>query len=52
MLYLADKAEEAIRLAQEKRAEGYSVSMIPVTQDNAEEVAERLAKEGAFIWNI
>ena len=52
VLYLADKAEEAIRLAQEKRAEGYSVSMIPVKQDNAEEVAERLAKEGAFIWNI
>lgn len=52
VLYSEGKASEAIRFAAGKRSEGCSVALIPVTEENATEIASKLQKEGAAVWNI
>ena len=52
VLYREEDSVAAVRFAQEKRAGGNAVSMILVTDDNASEIAARLAEKGALVWSI
>ncbi|MBP5410586.1 MAG: ATP phosphoribosyltransferase regulatory subunit [Lachnospiraceae bacterium] len=52
VLYREEDSVSAVRFAQEKRAGGNAVSMILVTDDNASEIAARLAEKGALVWSI
>ena len=52
VLYREDRAADAIRFAQEKRAEGKSVSLVPVTSENESEVAVKFGENGATVWKV
>ncbi|MBR6019552.1 MAG: ATP phosphoribosyltransferase regulatory subunit [Lachnospiraceae bacterium] len=52
VIYTEDQSENAIRKAEEIRAEGKSVTLVPVTKVTAGDVAAKLAEEGVTVWNI
>ena len=49
VLYREDQAEQAIRYAQEQRAAGKPVSLIPVSEGNEEAVFAWLTESGATV---
>ena len=52
ILYTAEQTKRAIAEAKKLRAEGKTVRLIPVTENDAGSVAAKLTEKGVSVWNI